>query len=127
MEQKEIRRGDIYHADLNPILGSEQGGYRPVLVIQNNIGNQYSPTVIVAAITSKPKLKMPTHVLIREMKELEKDSVVLLEQLRTVDKQRLADYWSGEEINLLQRGNFLDQYHPTVMKYINYKGRKGIV
>lgn len=92
MEQKEIRRGDIYHADLNPIFGSEQGGYRPVLVIQNNIGNQYSPTVIVAAITSKPKVKMPTHVLINEMKELEKDSVVLLEQLRTVDKKRLEDY-----------------------------------
>ena len=62
MEKREIKRGDIYHADLNPIVGSEQGGYRPVLVIQNNRGNKHSPTVIVAAITSRPKHKMPTHV-----------------------------------------------------------------
>ena len=85
MEEREIRRGDIYHADLNPILGSEQGGYRPVLVIQNNRGNKHSPTVIVAAITSRPKHKMPTHVLLKGIEGLEKDSVVLLEQLRTVD------------------------------------------
>lgn len=64
MEERRIRRGDIYHADLNPVFGSEQGGYRPVLVIQNDIGNQYSPTVIIAAITSKPKSKLPTHVAI---------------------------------------------------------------
>ena len=93
MEERKIRRGDIYHADLNPVFGSEQGGYRPVLVIQNNRGNQYSPTVIVAAITSKPKSKMPTHVpVLADMQGLEKDSVVLLEQLRTLDKRRLADY-----------------------------------
>ena len=81
MEDRNVKRGDIYHADLDPVFGSEQGGYRPVLVIQNNIGNKYSPTVIVAAITSKEK-----------MKELEKDSVVLLEQLRTLDKRRLENY-----------------------------------
>ena len=93
MEERKIRRGDIYHADLNPVFGSEQGGYRPVLVIQNNRGNQYSPTVIVAAITSKPKSKMPTHVPVpADMQGLEKDSVVLLEQLRTLDKKRLVDY-----------------------------------
>ena len=81
MEDRNVKRGDIYHADLDPVFGSEQGGYRPVLVIQNNIGNKYSPTVIVAAITSKEK-----------MKQLEKDSVVLLEQLRTLDKRRLENY-----------------------------------
>ena len=62
MEDRNVRRGDIYHADLDPVFGSEQGGYRPVLVIQNNIGNKYSPTVIVAAITSKEKMKLPTHI-----------------------------------------------------------------
>lgn len=93
MEKRMIKRGDIYHADLNPVFGSEQGGYRPVLVIQNNRGNQHSPTVIVAAITSKPKSKLPTHVAIpASIQGLEKDSVVLLEQLRTLDKRRLDDY-----------------------------------
>lgn len=92
MEERIIRRGDIYHADLNPIFGSEQGGYRPVLVIQNNIGNQYSPTVIVAAITSRPKTKLPTHVPLKGIKGLEKDSVVLLEQVRTIDKKRLDNF-----------------------------------
>lgn len=92
MEEKEIRRGDMYHADLNPIVGSEQGGYRPVLVIQNNRGNRYSPTVIVAAITSRPKNRLPTHVSIKGIEGLEKNSVVLLEQVRTIDKKRLDDY-----------------------------------
>lgn len=92
MEKREIRRGEIYRADLNPVVGSEQGGHRPVLIIQNNLGNQHSPTIIVAAITSKPKTKLPTHVAIGGLKGLEKDSVVLLEQLRTIDKQRLDDY-----------------------------------
>ena len=92
MEERKIRRGDIYHADLNPILGSEQGGYRPVLIIQNNMGNKYSPTVIVAAITSQPKTKLPTHVPLKEIAGLEKHSVVLLEQVRTIDKRRLDDY-----------------------------------
>lgn len=92
MEERKINRGDIYHADLSPIFGSEQGGYRPVLVIQNNRGNQYSPTVIIAAITSKPKTKLPTHVPLKPMEGLEKDSVVLLEQIRTLDKKRLDNY-----------------------------------
>ena len=92
MEDRNVKRGDIYHADLDPVFGSEQGGYRPVLVIQNNIGNKYSPTVIVAAITSKEKMKLPTHIAVPEMEELEKDSVVLLEQLRTLDKRRLENY-----------------------------------
>ena len=92
MKEKQIRRGDVYHANLNPVIGSEQGGFRPVLVIQNNIGNQYSPTVIVAAITSKSKNKMSTHVLLGDIDGLERGSVVLLEQLRTLDKRRLGNY-----------------------------------
>lgn len=86
-----IKRGDVFYADLNPVVGSEQGGIRPVLVIQNDIGNKYSPTVIVAAITSKIKKgKLPTHVEIDSNDyNLDKDSVILLEQIRTIDKKRL--------------------------------------
>lgn len=86
-----IKRGNVFYANLNPVVGSEQGGVRPVLVIQNDVGNRYSPTVIVAAITSKiAKAKLPTHVEIKaEEGKLEKDSVILLEQIRTVDKKRL--------------------------------------
>ena len=88
-----IRRGDIFYADLRPVVGSEQGGIRPVLIIQNDVGNKYSPTVIVAAITSKMnKAKLPTHIELRaSMYDMDKDSVVLLEQLRTIDKKRLKD------------------------------------
>ena len=92
VEEQVMKRGEIYHADLNPVFGSEQGGYRPVLIIQNNRGNQHSPTVIVAAITSQPKTKLPTHVPINGIRGLEKESFVLLEQIRTVDKRRLDDY-----------------------------------
>ncbi|MFY9436891.1 MAG: type II toxin-antitoxin system PemK/MazF family toxin, partial [Limnochordia bacterium] len=89
--QEPIRRGDIFYANLNPVIGSEQGGVRPVLIIQNNIGNKYSPTTIIAAITSKiKKAKLPTHVELSAAEfNLEKDSVILLEQLRTIDKRRL--------------------------------------
>ncbi|PZN04778.1 MULTISPECIES: type II toxin-antitoxin system PemK/MazF family toxin [Thermaerobacter] len=89
----EIRRGDIFFADLSPVIGSEQGGIRPVLVIQNDVGNRYSPTTIVAAITSQiNKAKLPTHVeLPARHYGLEKDSVVLLEQIRTIDKRRLLE------------------------------------
>ena len=88
-----IRRGDIYYADLRPVVGSEQGGVRPVLVIQNDVGNKHSPTVICAAITSRMnKAKLPTHVeLDAEICHMVKDSVILLEQLRTIDKKRLRD------------------------------------
>ena len=88
-----IQRGDIYYADLSPVVGSEQGGIRPVLVIQNDIGNKYSPTVIAAAITSQiNKAKMPTHIeLAAKDYGLNKDSVILLEQIRTIDKRRLRD------------------------------------
>lgn len=89
----EIKRGEVYYADLSPVVGSEQGGVRPVLVVQNDIGNRYSPTVIVCAITSRlNKAKLPTHVEIKEGEfGLQKDSVVLLEQIRTLDKRRLKD------------------------------------
>ncbi len=88
-----IRRGDIYYADLRPVVGSEQGGVRPVLIIQNDIGNLHSPTVICAAITSQMnKAKLPTHVELSSSRySLVKDSVILLEQLRTIDKKRLKD------------------------------------
>lgn len=88
-----IRRGDIFFADLSPVVGSEQGGTRPVLVLQNDIGNQYSPTTIVAAITSQiSKAKLPTHVEVTSKRSgLEKDSVILLEQIRTIDKSRLKE------------------------------------
>ena len=88
-----IRRGDVYYADLRPVIGSEQGGIRPVLIIQNDIGNKHSPTVICAAITSKMnKAKLPTHVELDTRRcDMVKDSVILLEQLRTIDKKRLKD------------------------------------
>jgi mRNA interferase MazF len=88
-----VKRGDIYYADLSPVIGSEQGGIRPVLIIQNDMGNKYSPTVIIAAITSQiNKAKLPTHVEISsEEYGLNRDSVILLEQVRTIDKRRLKD------------------------------------
>ncbi len=88
-----IKRGELYYADLRPVLGSEQGGIRPVLVVQNDIGNKYSPTVIAAAVTSKiNKAKLPTHIeLSADMFGLQKDSVILLEQIRTLDKMRLKE------------------------------------
>lgn len=88
-----IRRGDIYYADLSPVVGSEQGGVRPVLILQNDVGNKYSPTVIAAAITSRMgKTKLPTHIdIYADRVGLQKDSVVLLEQVRTIDKKRLGE------------------------------------
>ena len=88
-----VKRGDIYYADLSPVVGSEQGGVRPVLIIQNDVGNKYSPTVIAAAVTSKiNKAKMPTHIeLCAKEYGLNKDSVILLEQIRTIDKKRLRE------------------------------------
>lgn len=94
VEKLIIRRGDIYYADLSPVVGSEQGGIRPVLVIQNNVGNRHSPTVICAAITSKMnKSKLPTHIEISARNyKIVKNSVILLEQIRTIDKQRLREF-----------------------------------
>lgn len=89
----QVKRGDIYYVDLSPVVGSEQGGIRPVLIIQNDVGNRYSPTVICAAITSRMnKAKLPTHIEIDSRRcQIMKDSVILLEQIRTIDKQRLKD------------------------------------
>ena len=89
----QVKRGDIYYADLSPVVGSEQGGIRPVLIIQNDVGNRYSPTVICAAITSRMnKAKLPTHIEIDSRRcQIMKDSVILLELIRTIDKQRLKD------------------------------------
>lgn len=92
-EQMEIKRGEIYMADLSPVYGSEQGGIRPVLVVQNDIGNKFSPTIIVVAITSKlHKAKLPTHIELKESTaNLEKESILLCEQIRTIDKLRLKE------------------------------------
>lgn len=100
-----IKRGDIYYADLRPVVGSEQGGVRPVLIIQNDIGNKHSPTVICAAITSKMnKAKLPTHVELNTRRcAMVKDSVILLEQLRTIDKQRLKEKICHIDDDLLLR------------------------
>ncbi|MCI8922786.1 MAG: type II toxin-antitoxin system PemK/MazF family toxin [Lachnospiraceae bacterium] len=88
-----MKRGDIYYADLRPVIGSEQGGIRPVLIVQNDVGNRHSPTIICAAITSKlNKAKLPTHIELSAGRyDMVKDSVILLEQLRTIDKKRLKD------------------------------------
>ena len=101
---KAILRGHMYYADLNPIIGSEQGGIRPVLVIQNDIGNQHSPTIIVAAITSKSATKapLPTHHLLKNEGGLEQESIVLLEQIRTIDKRRLKDYVGALSLENMQ-------------------------
>lgn len=101
----QIRRGEIYFADLSPVVGSEQGGTRPVLVLQNDIGNQYSPTTIVAAITSQiSKAKLPTHVEVAAKSSgLEKDSVILLEQIRTIDKSRLKEKVTSLNDELMER------------------------
>ena len=100
-----IRRGDIYYADLRPVVGSEQGGMRPVLIIQNDIGNKHSPTVICAAITSRMnKAKLPTHIEIDSKScEIVKDSVILLEQLRTIDKKRLREKVCHLDQNVIQK------------------------
>lgn len=102
-----VKRGDIYYADLSPVIGSEQGGVRPVLIIQNDIGNKYSPTVIATAITSQiNKAKMPTHIeLDANEYGLSKDSVVLAEQIRTIDKKRLKEKIGHLDDNLMDKVN----------------------
>ncbi len=102
-----IKRGDIYYADLSPVIGSEQGGVRPVLIVQNDIGNKYSPTVIAAAITSQiNKAKLPTHIEIGALEYgLAKDSVILLEQIRTIDKKRLREKIGHLDDELMDKVN----------------------
>ena len=92
-EKRMLCRGDLYYADLSPVVGCEQGGVRPVLIVQNDVGNRYSPTVIVAAVTSRmEKHPLPTHVFINRNSVLQKDSIIMLEQIRTIDKSRLLEY-----------------------------------
>lgn len=102
-----VKRGDVYFADLSPVVGSEQGGVRPVLIIQNDIGNRFSPTVIVAAITAQiQKAKLPTHVEINAKRYgFDRDSVILLEQVRTIDKQRLTDKITHLDDDMMTRVN----------------------
>ncbi len=102
-----VKRGDIYYADLSPVVGSEQGGIRPVLIIQNDVGNKYSPTVIAAAITSQiNKAKMPTHIELSASEYgLYKDSVILLEQIRTIDKKRLREKVAHLDKKLMKNVN----------------------
>ena len=98
-----IKRGQIYYADLSPVKGSEQGGYRPVLIIQNDIGNQYSPTTIVAIITSRnTKAKLPTHIWLNAECGLPKESMVECEQVRTIDKSRLKDFMGAVSQEVMQ-------------------------
>lgn len=106
-ETNNIRRGDVFYADLSPVKGSEQGGTRPVLILQNNIGNRFSPTVIAAAITSKMgKSKVPTHITVKANKNgLLKNSVVLLEQIRTLDKRRLKEKMGSLDPFIMQKVN----------------------
>ena len=102
-----VKRGDIFYADLSPVVGSEQGGIRPVLVVQNDVGNKYSPTIIAAAVTSQiNKAKMPTHIEISaETYGLVKDSVILMEQIRTIDKKRLKEKIGHADEDLMERVN----------------------
>lgn len=102
-----VRRGDIYYADLSPVVGSEQGGMRPVLIVQNNVGNKHSPTVIAAAITSQiGKARLPTHIeLSARTYGLSRDSVVLLEQVRTIDKRRLKEKMGRLDESLMNQVN----------------------
>lgn len=101
----QVKRGDIYYADLSPVVGSEQGGIRPVLIIQNDIGNRHSPTVICAAITSRMnKSKLPTHIEVDARRyHIVKNSVILLEQIRTIDKQRLKELVCRVDRELMRR------------------------
>lgn len=102
-----VKRGEIYYADLSPVVGSEQGGVRPVLIVQNDVGNKHSPTVIAAAITSqRDKSKLPTHIEVQADKcGLARDSVVLLEQIRTIDKKRLKDKMGELDLNSMNKVN----------------------
>ncbi len=104
-----LKRGDVYYADLRPVVGSEQGGIRPVVIVQNDVGNRHSPTIIVAAVTSRlNKAKLPTHIeLSADKYHMVKDSVILLEQLRTIDKSRLKDkicHLDGDVMGRINQG-----------------------
>ncbi len=115
----EVTRGDVFLADLSPVVGSEQGGTRPVLILQNDVGNRFSPTVIVAAITAQiEKAKIPTHIEIKaNTYDFEKDSVILLEQVRTIDKQRLTDKITHLDDELMAKVNDALQISLGLVKF----------
>jgi len=98
-----VKRGDVFYADLEPTIGSEQGGIRPVLVVQNNVGNKYSPTVVVLPISSAKKSEMPTHIRICGSKMLPQNSVVLAEQIRTIDRDRLQKYVGSVGLEIMKK------------------------
>ncbi len=98
-----VKRGDVFYADLNPTIGSEQGGVRPVLTVQNNVGNKYSPTVVVLPISSAKKTNMPTHIRICDSKMLPKNSIVLAEQIRTIDRNRLQKYVGSIGLEIMEK------------------------
>ena len=100
-----IKRGDVFFADLDPVVGSEQGGIRPVLVVQNNIGNRYSPTLVVLPLSTAKKNHMPTHIYICGSKSLPKDSIVLAEQIRTIDRYRLREYVGSIDKEIMDKIN----------------------
>ena len=120
-----IKRGDIYYAELNPVIGSEQGGTRPVLIISNDIGNKHSPTVIIAPITSRvhTKAKLPTHTLIKDFDGLDKNSIILFEQIRTIDKQRLREYLGTLDRRFIDTAEF---QRTMKTKPIRLKANSGI-
>ena len=119
-----VKRGDMFYADLSPVIGSEQGGIRPVLIIQNDLGNKYSPTVIAAAITSQTnKTKLPTHIEIRENTSgLKNNSVVLVEQIRTIDKSRLK-----EKIGHIDDNKIIKDYIDSKVKYSSIDWQKSFI
>lgn len=98
-----VKRGDVFYAELEPIIGSEQGGVRPVLVVQNNVGNKYSPTIVVLPISSAKKSEMPTHIRICGSKMLPKNSVILAEQIRTIDRNRLQKYIGSVDWEIMKK------------------------
>ena len=116
---KTIKRGDIYYADLNPVVGSEQGGTRPVLVISNDIGNRHSPTVIIAAITSRvrKKKKLPTHLYLGQIEGLPANSIILFEQLRTIDKKRLREHIGMLKSRLKEHLTHLDEQYLKSLEF----------
>jgi mRNA interferase MazF len=123
-----VKRGDIYYADLSPVVGSEQGGMRPVLIIQNDVGNRYSPTVIAAAITSRMgKTRLPTHIdIYAEKAGLAKDSVVLLEQIRTLDKRRLKEKMGHLDDNIMNEINGAIAISFGLAESDTVEGRSGV-
>ena len=98
-----IKRGDIFYADLDPVVGSEQGGIRPVLIVQNNVGNKYSPTLVVLPLSTAQKNHLPTHIHIKGSKALPNDSIVLAEQIRTIDRYRLKNYVGSVDLELMEK------------------------